>query len=196
MTSSAKTELPKIGVVVGSIREGRRAEQVGAWVAEAAGARGDVEVEVLDLKEFDVPLLTSAVNPSAANKQYESENVRRWSAAVDACAGFVFVTPEYNHGVPGAFKNAVDSLASEWVAKPVAFVSYGSDGGVRAVEQWRQIVANFQMVDVRNAVAMSMFTEWDGPTFTPLERRTQDLAMALDQLVLAVRRAALTLPPA
>ena len=60
--------------------------------------------------------------------------------------GFVSDTPEYNHGVPGAFKNAVDSLGPEWVGKAVGFVSYGADGGVRCVEHWRAIVASFQMV--------------------------------------------------
>ncbi|GAA2408981.1 NADPH-dependent FMN reductase [Mycolicibacterium llatzerense] len=173
----------RIGIIVGSIREGRSGAAVGTWVAEQAAGRADAQFELIDLKTFDVPLLTSATVPAAAKKQYESENVQRWSAAIDACDGFIFVTPEYNHGVPGALKNAVDSLGSEWFGKTVGFVSYGADGGVRAVEQWRQIVANFQMLDVRAQVSLSLFTEFGADGFTPLERRAGELAGLLDQLI-------------
>ena len=173
----------RIGIIVGSIRDGRAGAGVGTWVAEQAAQRDDAQFELIDLKTFDVPLLTSATVPAAAKKQYESENVQRWSATIDACDGFIFVTPEYNHGVPGAFKNAVDSLGSEWFGKTVGFVSYGADGGVRAVEQWRQIVANFQMLDVRAQVSLSLFTEFGADGFTPLDRRAGELAGLLDQLI-------------
>ncbi|MUL44384.1 NAD(P)H-dependent oxidoreductase [Mycobacterium sp. CBMA293] len=173
----------RIGIVIGSIREGRSGAAVGAWVAEHAAQRTDAQFEVIDLKAFDVPLLTSATVPAAAGKQYESDNVKRWSAAIDACDGFVFVTPEYNHGVPGALKNAVDSLGSEWSSKTVGFVSYGADGGVRSVEQWRQIIVNFQMLDVRAQVSLSLFAEFGADGFTPLERRTGELTTLLDQLI-------------
>ncbi len=174
----------RIGIVIGSIRDGRKGEGVGRWVEAAAHGRDDAEYELIDLKQFDVPLLTSATNPAAAGRQYESEHVQRWSAAIDACDAFVFVTPEYNHGVPGALKNAVDSLGPEWTGKPVAFVSYGSAGGVRAVEQWRQIVANFQMVDVRAQVTLSLFTDFDREgAVTSADRQASDLAALLDALV-------------
>lgn len=172
-----------IGIIIGSIRDGRNGAAVGEWVAERASQRTDAQFEVIDLLAFDVPLLTAPVPPAAAEKQYDSENVRRWSQAIDACDGFIFVTPEYNHGVPGALKNAVDSLGSEWFGKTVGFVSYGADGGVRAVEQWRQIVANFQMLDVRAQVALSLFQEFSGDGFAPLERREAELTALLDQLV-------------
>ncbi|MFD1861039.1 NADPH-dependent oxidoreductase [Aeromicrobium camelliae] len=179
----------KIGIVIGSIREGRKGEHVGRWVEGIARDDLDVDVEVIDLKEFDVPLLTAPTPPAAANRSYDSANVRRWSDAIDACDGYVFITPEYNHGVPGAFKNAVDTLAPEWSGKAVGFVSYGTADGIRAVEQWRQIVANFQMIDIRAQVAMSNFTEFaqDG-SFTPLERRESELRALLDQLTTVVAR--------
>jgi len=173
----------KIGIVIGSIREGRKGELVAQWIERAAAARDGVEVAVLDLKEFGVPLLTSATVPGAANRRYDSAEVTRWSQAVDACDGFVFVTPEYNHGVPGAFKNAVDSLGPEWTGKTVAFASYGADGGVRAVEQWRQIVANFRMVGVRAQVSLSLFTEFNDQGLALQERRSGELATLLDQLL-------------
>lgn len=173
----------KIGIIVGSIRDGRSGKAVGDWVAERAAQHGDADFALLDLKEFDVPLLTSATVPAAANKQYDSPNVTRWSQAVDSCDGFVFVTPEYNHGVPGAFKNALDNLGSEWMNKTVGFVSYGADGGTRAVEQWRQIVANFSMLDVRAQVSLSLFTDFGADGFAPQERRAGELATVLDQLI-------------
>ncbi|MGW0163317.1 NADPH-dependent FMN reductase [Mycobacterium sp. NPDC003323] len=172
-----------IGIILGTIREGRAGEAVAHWVHEHASRREGTDFEVIDLKAFDVPLLTAPVPPAAANKQYDSDNVRRWSQAIDRCAGFIFVTPEYNHGVPGALKNAVDTLGSEWFGKTVGFVSYGADGGVRAVEQWRQIVANFQMLDVRAQVSLSLFTEFGDDGFVPADRRTGELDTLLDQLI-------------
>ena len=173
----------KIGIIVGSIREGRKGVLVGRWVEAVARGHLDHDVALLDLKEFDVPLLTTSILPATAEKKYDSENTQSWSTAVDGCDAFVFVTPEYNHGVPGAFKNAVDSLGPEWTGKAVGFVSYGANDGVRAVEQWRQIVANFQMNDIRAQVALSVFFEFgeDG-SFTPNERREGELKALLDQL--------------
>lgn len=172
----------KIGIIVGSVREGRRAGAVAQWVHDAATGRGDLDAELVDLRAFDVPLLTSETLPMAADRSYDSPGVAAWSRAVDACDGFVMVTPEYNHGVPGALKNAVDSLGPEWVGKTIGFVSYGADGGVRCVEHWRSIVANFQMLDVRQQVAMSLFTDFDGAELAPLERRATELSTLLDQL--------------
>lgn len=173
----------KIGIVIGSIREGRLGASVGAWVKDQADKRADADYRLLDLKEFRVPLLESPTHPMQANKQYDSPEVTAWSRAIDACDGFVFVTPEYNHGVPGALKNAVDVLGSEWVGKPIGFVGYGSAGGVRAVEQWRQIVGNLSMVDVRAQLEISLFTEFSEEGFTPNERRVEEITTLLDQVV-------------
>ncbi|WIM86733.1 NAD(P)H-dependent oxidoreductase [Candidatus Mycobacterium wuenschmannii] len=173
----------KIGIIVGSIREGRKGLAVGQWVAERAGRHGDAQFELIDLKEFDLPLLTSAVLPAMADRKYDSQNVTRWSQAIDGCDAFVFVSPEYNHGVPGAFKNAFDSIGSEWNNKPVAFVAYGGDGGIRSIQQWRQIVANFEMLDVRGAVALSLFNDFNADGFAPQDRRSAELDTALQQLV-------------
>ncbi|MDO5494798.1 MAG: NAD(P)H-dependent oxidoreductase [bacterium] len=187
----------KIGIIIGSIRNGRRTESVAHWVYQAAQARAgeqegsggaEVTYELLDLAEFDVPLLTSSTVPGAAKRQYEDPRVTAWSEAVDACDGFIFVTPEYNHAVPGAFKNAVDSLGNEWFGKAVAFVSHGADGGVRAVENWRVSLANFSMVDVRNVVTLGQFTDFDGTEFQPVERRAGELETVLADIEAATER--------
>ena len=171
-----------IGVFLGSVRTGRIGSQVGAWVMEA-GAERDADYRLLDLAEFDVPHLIAEVVPGAANKQYDDPAVTAWSKAVDACDGVVFVTPEYNHSIPGTMKNAFDSLFGEWAGKPVAFVGYGADGGVRAVEHWRQIVANLSMTDIRNQVVLNIFGEDvnDGE-LSPREHKQAALTRALSDL--------------
>ena len=171
----------KIGVIEGSIREGRNGASVAQWVMQAAQDR-EPEYAHLRLADFDVPLLTSPTVPGAANKQYDSPQVTAWSQAIDDCDAFIFVTPEYNHGVPGGLKNAFDSLGNEWAGKVVAFVSYGAEGGVRAVEHWRQIVSNFHMIDVRQQISMSLFSEFTDDGVQPADRRPGEIQTLFDQL--------------
>lgn len=178
----------KIGIILGSIREGRRGEQVAQWVHSIASKRDEAEFDVVDLKSFDLPLLTSATVPGAAKRKYDDPRVTAWGETIDSYDGFIFVTAEYNHSVPGAFKNAVDSLGPEWAGKTVAFVSYGADGGVRATEHWRQIVANFQMVGVRGTVALFNFMEFEDGALVPFERREAEASVMLDQLIAATAK--------
>lgn len=175
----------KIGIVIGSVREGRKGSSVAEWFASIARAHAtDVDFELIDLKAFDLPLLTSATLPGMAGKKYDDERVQAWSAAIDACDGYVLVTPEYNHGVPGALKNAYDSLGPEWEHKAIAFVSYGADNGVRAVEHWRSIVSNLHMVDVRTQQGFSIFSDFGEDGELQPSERDGDKARALtDDLV-------------
>lgn len=174
--------MKKIGVILGSIREGRLGAYVAKWFMEEASKREGYEYELLDLAAFDVPLLTSSIVPAAANKNYDNEQVQAWSDAVDSCDAFIFITPEYNHSIPGGFKNAFDALGSEWAGKPVAFVGYGADGGVRAVEAWRVIVANFEMHDLRNQVSLGLFTDFANGEFAPREVKANDRARVLEDI--------------
>ncbi|MDU3175993.1 MAG: NADPH-dependent FMN reductase, partial [Corynebacterium striatum] len=121
-------------------------------------------------------------------KQYADEKVQAWSDAVDACDGFVFVTPEYNRSVPGPFKNAFDCLAAEWAGKPVAFVGYGPSGAVRAIEAWRPIVVNFSMPQLRNQIEFFLATDWAEGEFRPVDfkvERTTSLLAELEDAVSA-----------
>lgn len=97
----------KIGIVMGSVREGRLGGEVARWVHEQAHGR-ETHYEVFDLLDFDLPMYSSPQVAAAAGKQYADERVTAWSEAMDRCDGFIFVTPEYNHGVPGGLKNAYD----------------------------------------------------------------------------------------
>lgn len=162
--------MAKIGIVLGSTRDDRAGEAIAQWVADIAKDRGtNFDYELIDLKSFNVPVLTSSVLPMMANKQYDDANVQAWSNAIDACDAFVFVTPEYNHSVPGPFKNAFDSLGGEWQGKTIAFVGYGFSGGVRAVEAWRLAVANFQMNQLRSQVEVSVITDFNEGAFAPAD---------------------------
>ncbi|WP_434966051.1 NADPH-dependent FMN reductase [Janibacter indicus] len=178
----------KIGIIVGSVRQGRAASAVAQWVKSVAERTEDVTFEVVELSDFDLPLLTSATVPGMADRAYDDERVVRWGQAIDSYDGFIFVTPEYNHSIPGAFKNAFDSLAPEWMGKTVGFVSYGADNGVRAVEHWRTIVANFQMHAVRQQVSLSLFTEFGDNGLQLEERREGELTTLVEQLTDATRK--------
>ncbi|WP_394830690.1 NAD(P)H-dependent oxidoreductase [Pendulispora rubella] len=128
-----------IGVILGSVREGRKGEPIARWVMDLLGTRSDVAPELLDLRDFD---------PSFG---------QRWPERITAHDAFVIVTPEYNHGYPGTLKNALDALYGPWNDKPVAFVSYGfSASGARAIEQLRQVTSELRMMPIRDEVNLRL----------------------------------------
>lgn len=172
----------KIAVVLGSTRPGRNGEAVARWVYDLAGKRDDAEFELLDIAAFDLPMLDEPVPPSMA--QYGHEHTKRWAAKVAEFDGYVFVTAEYNHSIPAALKNALDYLYAEWNNKAAGFVSYGSAGGIRAVEQLRLTMAELQVATVRAQVALSLFTDFENfSSFHPAAQHESALTALLDQLV-------------
>ncbi|MCB0882831.1 MAG: NAD(P)H-dependent oxidoreductase [Thermoleophilia bacterium] len=170
-----------IGVILGSTRPGRNGEAVANWVMDHTSGRS-ATYELVDLATYNLPLLCEPTVPGAANRQYEREETRAWGSTIDRFDGFVFVTPEYNHGVPGALKNAFDVIYPEWSQKALGLVAYGADGGVRAVEQWRTIAANAMLYAVRAQVALSLFQDWGQDGFAPIDRRPGELGTVLDQV--------------
>ena len=172
----------KIAIIVGSTRPGRKAETVARWVHAIAAKRNDAQYELVDVAEFGLPLLDEPVPPSL--NKYSKPHTQAWSARIAPFDGFVFVTPEYNHGTSGALKNAIDYLYVEWNNKAAGFVAYGSAGGTRAVEQLRLVMAELQVADVRAQVALSLFTDFENFTaFKPAAHHTQAVGTLLDQLV-------------
>ena len=135
----------KIGIIVGSVRDGQAGASVGEWVLRHAQAKGGAEFELVSLKDFDLPVFSSATLPAMADKSYDSEQVQAWSRVIDDLDGYIFVTPEYNHGVPGGFKNAVDSLGSEWNGTVLGLVGYGAVGGVRAMPVVRALARKLRV---------------------------------------------------
>ena len=173
----------KIGIILGSTRPGRNGEGPARWLLDLASKRDDAQYDLIDLADFDLPLLDEANSPSQGN--YENAHTKAWAAKIDSYDGFVFVTPEYNHSTSAALKNALDYLYQEWNNKAVGFVSYGAAAsGQRAVEHLRQIAGELQMADVRQQVAFSLFTDWEQfTTFKPAESHVASANTMLDQLV-------------
>lgn len=172
----------KIGIIIGSTRPGRNAEAVAKWVYELSSKRNDVEVELVDIKSFNLPLLDEAIPPSMG--QYSHPHTKAWAEKIKSLDAFIFVTPEYNHAPPAALKNAIDFLYAEWNNKAAGFVSYGSSGGVRAVEQLRLIMGELQVADVRAQVALSLFTDFENfSVFKPSAIHEKSLNTMVDQLI-------------
>lgn len=145
---------PRLGIIVASMREGRRGGSIGVWTEHRANEHGAFEVELLDLEAIDLPLMTEPNHPRLKN--YVQSHTRAWSATVEALDAFVFVTPEYNHGLTAPLKNAIDYLHQEWLYKPVGFVSYGGiAAGTRAVQMLKQVLGALRMVPVFPGVAIS-----------------------------------------
>ena len=172
----------KIAVIIGSTRPGRKAEAVARWVHGIATKRGDAEFEVVDIQDFDLPLLDEPTPPSMG--RYTQPHTRAWSAKIATFDAYVFVTPEYNHATSGALKNALDYLYREWNNKAAGFVGYGSVGGTRAVEQLRLVMGELQVADVRAQVALSLFTDFENfTTFKPAPMHEKSVNTMLDQVI-------------
>lgn len=175
----------KIGIIVGSTRPGRIGAGVGDWVAANAAAQG-VEFELVDLHDYKLPLMEEPFPAGAGNYQGAAANA--WASKLAEFDGYIFVTGEYNHSIPGALKNAIDYVKGEWANKAAGIVSYGSMGGVRAGEHLRQIFGELQIADVRQHVMFSIFTDFTGfgtaeCTFTPAENKAEELRAQIDQIV-------------
>jgi len=172
----------KVAVIVGSTRPGRKALDVARWVMDTAGKRSDAQFELVDIQDFKLPLLDEPVPPSMG--QYSQPHTIAWAEKIAQYDGFVFVTPEYNHGTSGALKNAIDFLYKEWNNKAAGFVGYGSAGGARAIESLRLVMGELMVADVRAQVMLSLFTDFENfATFKPAAHHTGSVNAMLDQVV-------------
>lgn len=172
----------KIGIIIGSTRPNRVGEGVARWVYEEARQRTDAEFELIDLKDFNLPLLDEPVPPAMGN--YQKEHTKKWAKKIKGLDAFIFVSPEYNHGISGALKNALDFLYKEWNNKVAGFVAYGSAGGTRAVEQLRLVMAELQVATVRAQVALSLRTDFENFTkFRPADFHRDNLKTLIDQVI-------------
>ena len=169
---------------------------VADWVLDVANRQpatidGAVRYELLDLAEFGLPLLDEEI--PAAIGRYANPHTIAWAHAIERFDGFVFVTPEYNHSMPAALKNAIDYLFAEWSDKAAGFVSYGLHGGIRAVEHLRLALAETKVACVRGTVALSLFADFEFPditepgTFTPGDRHEAVLVRMLGDALAPLR---------
>ena len=174
--------MTKIAIITGTTRPGRNNTAVAQWVLEQASQRTDAQFELVDIADYNLPVLDEAM--PAGYQQYANAHTKAWSAKIAEFDGYIFVTPEYNHSITGSLKNAIDYLSAEWNNKAAGFVSYGSMGGVRAVEHLRNIASELQLAHVRNQVMFSLFTDFENfSEFKPTEQNASTLAPMLDQLV-------------
>src|SRR6266852_8381874 len=175
-------KLLRIAIILGSTRPGRNGEAVAKWVYQVAQKRNDAEFELVDIKDFNLPLLDEPV--PAIMGQYSKPHTKKWAAKIGSFDAYVFVTPEYNHGTSAALKNAIDFLFAEWNNKAAGFVSYGGASGARAVEQLRLNLAEVQMATVRNQVLFSMYTDFENfSVFKPDARHEKSVNEVFDQVI-------------
>ena len=141
---------PKIAVIIAATRDHRFGPTVAQWIFDLARKRDDLDVTLVDLKAVDLPFF----NEAASNAWMPSQDPKAvaWQKTVGGFDGFIVVTPEYNHSIPAALKNAFDQAYKEWVRKPIAFVGYGGVGAARAIEHARGVAVELQMAPVRAAV--------------------------------------------
>lgn len=173
----------KIGIITGSTRPNRNSIKVANKLKEWADKRGDAEYEVVDIADYNLPLYNEPIS-AAYSSDYVTPEAKPWSEKIASLDGFVFVTPEYNHGITSAMKNAIDYLYVEYNNKPAGIVSYGSSGGVRAAEALRVVLAELQVASVRTHVVMSLFTDFeDMSEFTPAALHEETFNTQLDQVL-------------
>jgi NAD(P)H-dependent FMN reductase len=171
----------KIAIILGSTRPGRNGKAVADWVLEKAQTRSGANYDLIDLLDHPLPHIDEPIPPSIG--QYAGEHTKRWAETIAPYDGYVFVTPEYNHSISGVLKNAIDYLSAEWNNKVAAFVSYGSAGGVRAVEHLRAISSEVQIAHVRQQLAFSLFTDFENLSiFRPAELHNHSATVMFDQL--------------
>ena len=147
----------KVCIILGSVRNNRFGEKPAKWITDEIKNWDGIEAAFVDLKDYPMPLFDSEISPSMLGKKYQNGVVQKWSAKIDWADAFIIVSPEYNHGYSSALKNAMDWLSPEWSRKAVGFVSYGSAGGARNIEQLREVAIELNMVPIRKSIHIS----WD-----------------------------------
>lgn len=176
---------PKIGIIISSTRQTRFGDKPARWIYDLAASRGDIDVELLDLRDFPMPFFDEVASNAWAPTQ--NEVGQRWQKKVAEFDGFIIVAAEYNRGPTGVLKNALDYAYVEWNRKAVGFVGYGSVGGARAVEQLRTISVELQMAPIRTGVHIQgadFMAVWQqGKDIRELTHLQPNATAMLDELV-------------
>lgn len=187
-SSNERLNMTTIAIIVGSTRAGRFSEKAAEWVRANLSQRADLQVKLLDLRDFTLPFFDQPAPPAMPGRlPYAEPVVQKWTAEIAASDGFIFVTPEYNHSISAVLKNAIDWVYPEWNRKAAAFVSYGGVGGARAIEQLRLISVELQIAPMRAAVHLPMSTLMahfqHGDVDAELEKSKSQLGPMIDGLL-------------
>lgn len=174
----------KIGIVTGSTRDARVNGQVAEYILEKSKNVEGAHFEIVDIKDYDLPLFNEAMPPAMANKEYSNDENNRWSKKIDSLDGFIFVTPEYNKAITPSLKNAIDYLGPEWGNKAAGIIGYGSTLGVAATLNLRTILSNANVATVGPFGAFSLFTDFEQmSTFRPAEVHNATIQAVIDTTV-------------
>ena len=176
-------------MIIGSTRPGRAADKVIPWITAVTTEHGAFDVEILDLRDWQLPIFgeSYATIGDPRNPAFSVPEVRRWNDAIAAGDAYLFITPEYNHSVPGVLKNAIDSVFATFAFrnKPAACVAYsgGIGGGIRAVEHLAHVAIEAELVPLRNNVVIPFVGAAFGPDGAPVDDRARLAAkIMLDDL--------------
>lgn len=170
----------KIGVIIASVRPGRRADAIVNWLAHQVKKYEKMEFSMIDLKDWDFGHYNEPIE--AMQGQYAHDLTKKWSAEISRYDGFLIVVPEYNRGYPSKLKDAMDYLFSEWAGKPVAFVGYGVTGAQRAIDQLGSVSIGLNMVPVHRQVNIPVYASVHEGAFTQAEQFNPQLVKVLNQL--------------
>jgi len=183
LPGNSEDQMPRLGVVIASTREGRVGAPVAEWFLGQARQHGGFDVELLDLAAVNLPLLSEPNHPRL--KRYTQDTTKTWSATVDALDAFVIVTPEYNFSSPPALVNALDHLYNEWNYKAAGFVSYGGiSGGLRSVQTTKLLLGALKMVPIVEAVTIPFVArELQDGRFPGTEKANASATTMLDELL-------------
>lgn len=162
-------------LIIGSVREGRRADSVAHWAAEQLRQDPDVELDIADLKEVNLPFFNEEVTPDSNYGNYKTPVGASWAKRVSEADAFIMLVAEYNHGPTAVLKNAIDWVYDGWLNKPVGFVSYGGlVGGTRAVEQLKLIVLNVKLAPINVPVLFPQISQAFDESGKPVNPKVND----------------------
>jgi NAD(P)H-dependent FMN reductase len=173
-----------VSIVVGTTREGRFSEKPAQWILRHLKKRDAVEARLLDLRDFPMPFFDQPLTPAMPGRAaYQHSVVQKWTAGIAQSDGFVFVTGEYNYGPAAVLKNAIDWVYPEWNRKAAAFVSYGSVGGARSVQQLRENLIELQVAPIRSSVHLPVATLMAHYTGGDVEARLAELDQPANAMI-------------
>lgn len=174
----------QLRIIITSTRPGRKSPDFANWILEEAKKHPQFEAKIIDLAEVNLPFFDEPLHP--VMRKYEHQHTKDWSAMVDKADAFIFVTPEYNYGFTGVFKNAIDYLHHEWKHKPAGILSYGgASAGTRAAQMMKQVLTTLSIMPLNEAVSVPMFPQFfnDEGIFIPNETLEKSAAAMLTALV-------------
>lgn len=136
----------KLAVITGATRPGRVTHRQSAWIVKTASKLAEVEAEHIDLKDYPLPFFNEPISPRYNPDRTPEPAVQKWLDKIGSFDAYIFVTPEYNHAIPGELKNVFDFMTWELKHKPAAVASHGTVGGARAALQLKEILSEGQAV--------------------------------------------------